>query len=437
MTVASSIRSAAARCGLVLALVSLPPSGVRAEPDDAVGSRPLPPEPSIRGAVRAEGAGRPRITTRMERGYPLGLTLSPITPAVTARWREIARSADRRDDVFAKVGDSMSQSRAFMTCFARDEVRLAGRAHLRETIEHFRAGDAGGVSPFARDSEATAVGWRTISVLRGPLDRELRRTQPRFATLMFGTNDMQNGRPWVFARRMWRVVDRLIENGTIPIMSSILPRDDDAERDKQVPLYSMIVRALAQSRLVPFIDYRREMEQLPGRGLARDGLHANVLVEDGRGRACDFTEEGLRYGHNVRNLLNLRMLDRLRRVVIEGEPAPDPAWPAARGDGTARAPFEMTHIPYAVVRPASDEPHVYRFTLRAPSRIHLRAFTREGRTPEVTLGNRSGAGRRGLVARLPAGTHTLRIATHASAREYMLVVDRVLPGTVRRNPFGG
>lgn len=420
VTVASSIRSAAARCGLVVALVSLPPTGALANPDDAEGPRSVQPEPS-RGEIH--------------RGYPLGRTLSPITPAVAARWREIARATDRRDDVFAKVGDSMSESRAFLTCFAGDEVRLDGRTHLRETIEHFRAGDAGGVSPFARNSEATEVGWRAISVLRGPLDRELRQTRPRFATLMFGTNDMQNGRPWVFARRMWRVVDRLIENGTIPIMSSILPRDDDADRDKQVPLYSMIARALAESRLLPFIDYRREMEQLPGRGLARDGLHANVLVENGRAHACDFTDEGLRYGHNVRNLLHIRMLDRLRRVVVEGEPAPEPAWPAESGDGSAEAPFEIARVPYAIARPAPGGAHAYRFTLAAPARIHVRAFTREGRTPEVTLGGRTGSGRRGLVERLPAGTHALRVEVTEDAREYLLVVDRVLPEPLGRNPY--
>ena len=329
------MRSAAARGPLVLVLALLLAPTAYADPDDAAGAR----------APSAESGNR-----EPTRGYPLGRTLSPITPEIAAHLRDVASSAERRDDVFVKVGDSMSQSRAFMTCFSGDTVDLDGRTHLRETLELFRGGDAGGVDPFVRDSEATAVGWRAMSVLRGPLDRELRQTRPRFATLMLGTNDMQSGRPWVFARRMWRIVDRLLDNGTIPIMSSILPRDDDPDRDQDVPLYSLVARALAAGRAVPFIDYRREMERLPRRGLAGDGLHANVHVVGGRGRGCDFTSAGLAHGHNVRNLLHLRMLDRLRRVVIEGERAPDPARAPERGAGTETDPFRIEKVPYTVLR---------------------------------------------------------------------------------------
>lgn len=431
------MRVAAARCVPVVVLILSGVGAAHADPDDA-GARPWPSEERARS---------------VERGYPFDRTLSPITPEIAARLREIAQSADRRDDVFAKVGDSMSQSRAFLSCFAWGRVDLGGRAHLRETMDFFGQGNAGGVDPFQRDSEATQVGWRTMSVLRGPLNRELRQTRPRFATLMFGTNDMQSGRPWIFAQRLWRIVDRLVENGTIPIMSSILPRDDDARRDRQVPLYSMIARAIAEHRGLPFIDYRREMERLPSRGLARDGLHANVRVEDGRSRPCDFTEEGLRYGHNVRNLLHLKTLDRLRRVVLEGEPAPDPSWPDVGGEGTERSPFRVDRIPYSAIHPVGDDPDVYRIRLAARSQLHVRAFVRRGGAARVRLEpvEVSGAGpeadvvepteasgRAGLVAELPAGSYRLIVTPPPAERhpnQYMLLVDRLLPDSLADNPF--
>lgn len=377
-------------------------------------------------------------------GYPLGRSLSPITPEIAEGLREIAQSHDRRDDVFAKVGDSMSESRAFLQCFAWGSARLDGRDHLRETIEYFD-GNAGGDNPFSRDSEATEVGWRTISVLRGPLDRELRQTRPRFATLMFGTNDMQSGRPWIYARRMWRIVDELVDNGTIPIMSSILPRSDSARRDRQVPLYSLVSRALAQGYGLPFIDYHHEMERLPRRGLAGDGLHANVLVEDGRSRPCDFTEKGLEHGHNIRNLRHIQMLDRLRRVVLEGEPAPDPSWPERRGDGTPAAPFEMEGVPYTRLGVLPEGRHVYELALTSRTRIHVRVFARSGSAVPVVLRKvgaeqpaRSASGRDGLVEPLEPGLWRIEVApgdVDRAGTGYMLLVDRLLPDAIEENPF--
>lgn len=408
---------------------------------------------SIAGLAKADPAGSEvRVSAQQSdaevpHGYPLGRTLSPITPEIAVGLRELAASRPRRDDVFAKVGDSMSQSRAFLHCFAWGNVRLDGRDHLTETIEHFD-GDAGGDNPFRRDSEATEVGWRTISVLRGPLTRELRRTRPRFATLMFGTNDMQSGRPWIFARRMWRIVEQLVDNGTIPIISSILPRTDHEHRDRQVPLYSMISRALAQGHRLPFIDYRREMERLPRRGLAGDGLHANVLLEDGRSRPCDFTERGLRRGHNIRNLRHIEMLDLLRRVVLEGDEAPDPAWAPRRGEGTREAPFLVERIPYTRLGVLPEGEHVYGMRLSAPARIHVRVFARSGSPLPVVLRRAGvqgtdeplweGSGRRGLARDLEAGAYRLEIAPSPHDRagtEYMVIVDRVLPEVISDNPF--
>jgi len=377
-------------------------------------------------------------------GYPLGRTLSPVTPEIAERLREVAQRRDRRDDVFAKVGDSMSESRAFLQCFAWGNERLDGRDHLAATIEHFD-GNAGGANPFSRESEATEVGWRAMSVLRGPLDRELRQTRPRFATLMFGTNDMQSGRPWIFARRMWRIVDRLLENGTIPVVSSILPRADSERRDRQVPLYSLVNRALAQGLALPFIDYRREMERLPRRGLAGDGLHANVLVRDGRSRPCDFTDEGLRYGHNIRNLRHIQMLDLLRRVVLEGEPAPDPSWNPRRGEGTENDPHVMEYLPYTRLGVLPEGADVHELTLEAPAQVHVRAFARSGRALGVGIRPvgaeeplREGSARAGVVERLEPGTYRIEIAARSEAQagtEYMILVDRLLPDVLEDNPY--
>jgi hypothetical protein len=62
---------------------------------------------------------------------------------------------------------------------------------------------------------------------------------------------------------------------------------------------------------------------------------------------CVLSPAGLRAGSNVRNLLVLEALDRLRRVVIEGEDALEASAPHLAGSGTLDDPFVVTSLPFA------------------------------------------------------------------------------------------
>jgi hypothetical protein len=53
---------------------------------------------------------------------------------------------------------------------------------------------------------------------------------------------------------MATIVDRLLAEGIIPILSTIPPRDDSASADRMVPRYNAVVRAIAQTRGVPLVD---------------------------------------------------------------------------------------------------------------------------------------------------------------------------------------
>ncbi len=86
-------------------------------------------------------------------------------------------------------------------------------------------------------------------------------------------------------------------------------------------------------------NYWRAMKKLPNLGISADGIHPSV-APDGGG---DLTATGLQYGYNVRNFTAMQTLDKLKRILIQGEPAdlPDDAasWaplthaiPVATGD---------------------------------------------------------------------------------------------------------
>lgn len=274
---------------------------------------------------------------------------SPITPALVERLAAIAAgNPDARADVFAKVGDSITVSTAFLHCFAsQGATDLAGRSELEETLLAFRAGDAAGSTPWDRTSASAGSGWNAGTLLAGapsPLTSEIAALAPRFAVVMLGTNDVGFENPVWYGENLSAVIDQLIAAGAVPVMSSIPPRDDNAGAGALVPLHDAIARGIAEARQIPFMDYRGALLPLPDHGLAPDGVHPNAFP----GGACDLTGEGLQYGYNVRNLLALEGLDRARRAVLSGE-APDPGGsgrPQLTGAGTTTDPLVIDGLPF-------------------------------------------------------------------------------------------
>jgi hypothetical protein len=288
-------------------------------------------------------------------------TLSPITPYVADNLRAIAaRGPEQRDDVFAKAGDSATVSTSFVHCLdsgyvdpapgqQSGEIDLAGRDQLEPTIAHFRDGNAAGATPFVRSSQAAALGFGAGDVLAGdpaPLYSEYAAIMPRFAVIMFGTHDVEQGDFDSFGSSLLELADRSISTGIIPVFTSIMPRDDDPALDAQVPRYNAIVRGVAQARQVPFIDLHRELTMLPDHGLGPDGVHPSVYRQDDVVRACVFSAEALGHGYNLRNLLTLETLHRLVQVMVHGDDAPDAPVRSVQGAGTAENPFVIAELPF-------------------------------------------------------------------------------------------
>ncbi len=387
--------------------------------------------------------------------YPAGQTQSPITPAVAESLRAIAARVPRQGDVFSKIGASSTVSQSFMQCFAGDDIALDGRDHLLDTIEHFAAGDAGGSDPYTRESLSATVGWSALSAIAGdpsPLQREVDAADPRFAIVMYGTNDIQRRDIDGYAGDLLTIVETLTAQGVIPLLSSIMPRDDDPEADLLVPSYNAVVRGVAQGHQVPFIDFHRELLPLPDHGLSGDRLHPSVYRPAGA-RACDFGPEGLGYGYNIRNLITITALDRAR-AILDGEPAPDPPQPLAVQAGTFDDPHPITALPYTHLAdtrdagqdlvdgyPACDAgqdesgpERVYRLVLDRPTIIRAWVLDRGDVDVDLhLLGDRDAAScldrdHREIVASLDPGEWWLVADTFVSAGgaeragEYLLVV---------------
>jgi hypothetical protein len=287
--------------------------------------------------------------------YPGDRTQSPITESVAQNLRRIAAIAPRTENVFAKVGASNTVNTNHLHCFAGSNVDLDGRTELQPALDFFKAGDAAGTTPFNRASLAATVGWSAWAALSGspnPLAQETAAIQPRYASILFGTNDIQSRDVDRYGQNLFDIADQLIAEGTVPIFTDAPPRDDDAAADAWVPRYAAVMRGVAQARQVPFVDLQRELLNLPAHGIGSDGLHLNVYVPSGSARGCLLTAAGLDYGHNMRNLITLTALSRAKDA-LDGKPAPDATAATLAGKGDLADPFVIESLPFTDVRDTS------------------------------------------------------------------------------------
>jgi len=222
--------------------------------------------------------------------YPPGLRHSPIDDAIAARLQSIVVGNAHE---FAKVGDSISADSAFFNCFDGGSIDLDGRADLAESRTYFLAGTSGGTSPFARSSLAAIRGATTQDILTGspsPLSKELAAIDPQYAVIMLGTNDLRFGRSYdAIGADLWSIVDNTIASGAIPILSTMPPNNADGTVDARVPMANRIVRAIAQGRRIPLVDYYRELVPLPSRGISSDGIQPSGSPSG----ACQLNAAGL------------------------------------------------------------------------------------------------------------------------------------------------
>ena len=307
-------------------------------------------------------------------------------------------SPERDERVFAKMGGSSVASRAFMGCFATRHVRLGDQTSLLPAIEFFDE-EGREQNAFTRKSLAANVGWSLRQVLSGdppPLLGEVSDLNPRYALLLFGGNDAMSENERVFARRLDLAIRLLLAHGVVPILGSTTPRRR-SKKDLWIRRFNVVVRALADVWSLPYIDYYTALSELPSLGLARDGVHPNVLGKGGLHNACVFEGRGLSFGQNVRNLLTLKMLDSLRKIppasnsefgsqrafttpgVEEVDAPPFSEWVSLKSDA---APIQ-TRIQCG--KRTVEPYYLARLDVESPTKYRVSALGMNGRKPRVAI----------------------------------------------------
>ncbi|MEZ4409893.1 MAG: GDSL-type esterase/lipase family protein [Polyangiales bacterium] len=243
--------------------------------------------------------------------------------ATVAHVREVraaGQAMGNRAGVFAKIGDSITESGSFLFDVGFGWEDLGANTALAPTVAFFRATTLSGrdINSFNRASVCATAGWTTADALAGgtnsPLQRELRAIRPAWAIVMYGTNDVDRLPTATFRANLETIVDQIEAAGTVPAVSTIPDRADSAAAETRALEVNAAIRAVAAARHVPLLDYWAALQPLPSHGVSSDGIHPNAYVADGVTSACTLTAAGLRYGYNVRNLTAIQMLDRMRAL---------------------------------------------------------------------------------------------------------------------------
>ena len=247
----------------------------------------------------------------------------------TARVRAIFRLGQEygnRPNVFMKVGDSVTDTQPFMLAYGQGGgYNLGGYGYLQDTINHFA-----GVSPrdgvansFTNRSFAAINGATSASMLDGlwadpaycagdsPLMCEINLTRPSVGLVLFGTQDMRVLQPFEFRIHLSSIVEAMMFNGVIPVLSTF--HSNPAYYVDDALIFNNIILDVSNDYDVPLINLWKATQPLPDNGV---NLADPVHLTQGIDNYYNFTGEENLYGVNMRNLLSLQALDELLKNTL-------------------------------------------------------------------------------------------------------------------------
>ncbi|MGD9010181.1 MAG: GDSL-type esterase/lipase family protein [Desulfobacteraceae bacterium] len=390
--------------------------------------------------------------------YPNGRVHSPITQNVADTIRGIyndGASTGRQADRFVKVGDSISTGSYFLSSNADVDYEEGVTnsweycrnldsyySDLSPTIEHFLAQVPGStnmnateqerklvshVTSWDRASQSTIVSYTCPGLYDYMVD-EMSEVNSAYSVIMCGANDVGGLGQWqsfeetvdLFAENVTALIDLSIRNNVIPLVRSTPTQtqasDYAQERQDALDTMNHLLRAIAQSRQIPFADMYSVFEDLPDYGLS-DGVHFN---SGGYNRAAWYDEANLAYGTSNQNLIVTTQLDRALEVTFIGTSFLDSQPAGYSGSGTSGDPIIIDELPFIDAR-TSTESVYYRLDLGAATDIRVMMAEPSDDDYQVVVDSESPDDQM-FEGNLEASSHFIEIRP-VNAGEYWLVIQ--------------
>lgn len=250
----------------------------------------------------------------------------PVVPVIDEAMRDRLQTTYERGQAngsaahtITKIGDSLIISEVYLLPLNADtdEHDLGPYTYLQPTLDTFHGA-------MIADSAAANIGltsWALFDPLwasanhcesgETPLDCELRRSQPAFAFVAFGPNDVRSSTADEYAERITQIVETTLAAGTIPILSTFSAHPD-ADLWWQALDFNLALARIAEEQHVPLLNLWAAARLLPEYGLDTDDVH---LLHSGFNTFYYPTGHEVYYGVSLQNLLALVMLDELRRAL--------------------------------------------------------------------------------------------------------------------------
>lgn len=255
----------------------------------------------------------------------------PVVPELTAHARQVYLAGEalgRSTHIFSKIGDCMTASPDFLTPFGLEDYALGEYDTLQAVVDYFAGTpvretdeEAPDADSFANRSLASTSGFNTASVRdslwanpkwcepgESPLLCEYRVSNPAFAVIMFGTNDVFFTDVGLFDYNMRMIVLETLEAGVVPMLSTFPSRPEHPERSL---LLNQIIVGIAQDYDLPLINLWLALQDLPNGGVDREET-IHLTVPEGVSTGV-FTEATLQAGYTMRNLVTLQAFESLLR----------------------------------------------------------------------------------------------------------------------------
>lgn len=233
-------------------------------------------------------------------------------------------AAGQRADVFAKLGDSITESASFLSDIGHGWHELGPWTRLDPVIRYFsraRAVPGGETNSFSRPSAAAEAGWTTGTLLHDGdncrLERELTQTRAAFAILMIGTNDAERSDVETYTRNLDAIVRRVLAHNIVLVLSTIPDQLSSPAAGALAQRLNEVVRRVAFEQHLPLIDYWAAMQGLPHQGIDPDNVHPSIYMGASGNNPSGgvFTDRAMMFGYNMRNLTTLLMLERLMHTL--------------------------------------------------------------------------------------------------------------------------
>ena len=251
-------------------------------PSEIIQSATATPTPAVT-ATPSPTAGPPPTATPDVRPDPATWASWPVLPTVSARAVEIYRqgiAAGNDPHSFSTIGDCQSESNVFLGIYDTDRYFFAkGDEYLQATVDYYK-----GV--FQRQSLSVRDGLSAPSALsptwayagkceanENPVQCELRVHKPAVMFINLGTNWRADASTDAYEKYLRQIVDLVIANGTLPILST---KADNVEGGNRI---NQVTARVAHDYDVPLWNFWALAQYLPDHGLDKTRQDVYLTVE--------------------------------------------------------------------------------------------------------------------------------------------------------------